>query len=105
MVNKTQSEKQAKKAAKGALLAEKTKIDQTHLASVGLKNLTKMSISEVRNKYADQKDKDFAKLYNMFWDAAPYYFIILVGYLWPMTSWHFFFKFKVYPWNDFTLAW
>ena len=44
MVNKTQSEKQAKKAAKGALLAEKTKIDQTHLASVGLKNLTKMSI-------------------------------------------------------------
>ena len=40
MVNKTQSEKQAKKAAKGAALAEKAKTDDKHLATKGLKNLT-----------------------------------------------------------------
>ena len=38
------------------------------------------------------------------WDAAKYFFYILVGYLMPMCSYRFFFKYGVYPWNDFSFA-
>ena len=41
---------------------------------------------------------------NIVWDAAKYFFYVLVAYLMPMCSYRFFFKYGVYPWNDFSFA-